>query len=216
MESEQRVREQTESELRQQYVREEEFEEFHRNLRRNTAENVPEGRSDALMKTVEALIAQNNQLLSLLQISRQPTTTETATIDNSAATVQNGNGAIKNFHIMPDLSKSIDKFNGEKGPLSAKLWLQQVETTASLHEWPEPFIFQTAKTHLEGAAKFWFVSKSEEITDWNAFKTAFKKTFTFEASKTDLWRNMTERVQLPRENVALTTTRKLRCVNNCS
>lgn len=39
----------------------------------------------------------------------------------------------------------------------------QVEITASLHEWPDPFIFQTAKSNLEGAAKFWFVSESEEL-----------------------------------------------------
>lgn len=39
----------------------------------------------------------------------------------------------------------------------------QVEITASLHECPDPFIFQTAKSNLEGAAKFWFVSESEEL-----------------------------------------------------
>jgi len=108
---------------------------------------------------------------------------------------------IPSFNVMPDLSKSIDLYNGEQGPRSASIWLRQIQTTATLHQWPDVITFQTARTHLDGAAKHWFASRG--ITDWHSFKEAFHKSFIFETSKTELWKKMCERIQHSKESESL-------------
>lgn len=91
---------------------------------------------------------------------------------------------------MPDLSKSIDTFNAEKGSKDAADWLQRLETTGRLHFWPEPILFETARAHLVGAAKYWYQGRSKDLSSWNDFKSAFKKTFLSEKSKSELWKCM--------------------------
>lgn len=98
---------------------------------------------------------------------------------NQTKTIQPADCNIKNFNVMPDLSKSIERFSGEKGSSEAKYWLQQLENMAILHSWPDAFTstLQTAKSQLESAAKYWFMARTMEITDWRKFKAAFTKTF---------------------------------------
>lgn len=146
-----------------------------------------------LIQTVNALIQQNAQLLSMLNL-HQPRPSSVSPSANSSD--------VLNFNVMPDLSKSIDKFNGEEGPSSAISWLQQLENTAALHHWPEAFTLQTAKSHLTGAAKFWFSSRAAAITTFPQFKDAFSSTFVFPESKTECWHNMQARVQRPKENLS--------------
>ncbi|KAK9711376.1 Retrotransposon gag protein [Popillia japonica] len=123
------------------------------------------------------------------------------------------NDEIRNFNIMPDLSKSIETFNAEKGPKDAADWLRRLETTGRLHSWPdlettgrlhswpETIMFETARAHLVGAAKHWYQGRSKELKDWNDFKTAFKKTFLLEKSKTELWKCMQSRRQQRTESI---------------
>lgn len=112
------------------------------------------------------------------------------------------NDTSKNFSIMPDLSKSINDFNGENGVLKAKHWIEQIENTAMLHSWPESFTFETARIHLKGAAYHWFRGKGNEILTWVDFKNAFKKTFLHEKSLTYSWKEMQSRVQAQKENIS--------------
>ncbi|KAF2893324.1 hypothetical protein ILUMI_12848 [Ignelater luminosus] len=86
---------------------------------------------------------------------------------------------IPTFNIMPDLSKSIDCFNGERGPRTANNWMQQIQNTALLHHWPDKITFQTANSHLDEAAKH--------------------RSSVFEESKIELWKKMCERIQCPKE-----------------
>ncbi|XP_018566986.2 uncharacterized protein LOC108907688 [Anoplophora glabripennis] len=109
---------------------------------------------------------------------------------------------VRNFHVMPDFSKTIEDFTGESGPQDAKLWLKQLETTANLHSWPQAFVFETARSHLCGAAKFWYRGRND-ITDWTKFKTAFANTFLMSKSKTELWKEMQSRIQGIKENVSV-------------
>ncbi|XP_050508984.1 uncharacterized protein LOC126886175 [Diabrotica virgifera virgifera] len=141
-----------------------------------------------MVNLVNSLLQQNAQMLQMLQLQ------------NSVSTISN---PVPNFNIMPDLSKTIEKFNGEGDSSQAAVWLKQIESTAVLHNWPDAFIYQTAKSNLEGAAKFWFIGRNEEITDWSKFKTAFRKTFLFSQNKTDLWRKMQECTQNQNENISI-------------
>ncbi|KAJ8943333.1 hypothetical protein NQ317_019503 [Molorchus minor] len=87
------------------------------------------------------------------------------------------------------LSKSIDKFSGEQDSNQAKLWLNQLETTALLHNWPDAFIFLTAKSNLE-------------------------EDFVFSQNKTDMWKKMQECVQSLGQNVSVYFHSKVRLCRN--
>lgn len=99
------------------------------------------------IQTIYALVQQNVQLLSLLNLQQQ----RPVSVTSSGNQTQ-----IPNFNIMP--ANAIVKFNGKDGPSSATLCLQQLENTALLHHWTDPFTFQTTETHLVDAFKFWFNS----------------------------------------------------------
>ncbi|KAF2890188.1 hypothetical protein ILUMI_15985 [Ignelater luminosus] len=109
------------------------------------------------------------------------------------------------FHIMPDLSKSIENYDGEieKGPTAAKVWLEKLVSSATLHSWPPEFILESAKTHLIGAAKSWYNSNIPELNTWENFKDRFEKTFCMEASLTDKWNRMVKRIQRSGESLSI-------------
>lgn len=111
--------------------------------------------------------------------------------------------SIPNYHIMPDLSKSIEDFHGEMGTSTAKEWIRTLEGMRVLHRWPDNFALEEARTHLKDGAKDWFKLRSSELTTWKSFYDAFTKSFIVPVSTTQRWRAMTERVQGPQE--ALTT-----------
>lgn len=157
-----------------------------------------------LINVVNLLVQQNAQMLQMLQLQQQAQVQQNvAAAGNLVTNNKNTPNAISNFNIMPDLSKTIDKFSGEQDSNEAKMWLQQIEGTALLHNWPDAFIFQTAKSNLDGAAKYWFMGRSSEIIDWQSFRTAFRKTFIFTANKTEIWKKMQDRIQANGENVCI-------------
>nr|KAJ3662555.1 hypothetical protein Zmor_006898 [Zophobas morio] len=103
---------------------------------------------------------------------------------------------------MPDFSKTIGDFCGEKGPGEAKRWLEQITTSTTLHHWPDEFAYETAKNHLQGAARNWYEGRIREMPDWTSFRLAFERTFLIRQSKTELWSKMKERVQEKNENIS--------------
>ncbi|KAJ8915281.1 hypothetical protein NQ315_014789 [Exocentrus adspersus] len=161
------------------------------NQTRDGCEGANDGRRDntrtieALMQTVTALVQQNTEIMKSLQGNQVPQSTEVAS-----------------FYIMPDLNKAIDNFTGELGPTVASKWITQLKNIALLHNWPDAFKLQTACTHLTGAAKSWYQGRACEIKNWEDFEIAFRKTFIFEESKTDLWSRMQKRVQKTGENIS--------------
>lgn len=193
--------------------RNDDFERFASNLNVQAGEaNVEENRSSAsstpqtqtvfdqqsmgkMMDTITALVQQNAQMMCMLQ--QQVSNARISTPEPSTES-----GDVRNFNVMPDLSKTIGDFTGELGPGVAEAWLTQLERTAHLHSWPSAFAFQTACGHLVGAAKYWLQARRNEITSWELFVPAFRKTFVFSKSKSDVWKRMQERSQTARENIS--------------
>ncbi|KAJ8945525.1 hypothetical protein NQ317_005406 [Molorchus minor] len=206
-------------------IRNEEFETFQRRIRQtqNNTENhnvqydpdmqnsaqgqmaygMPNNTPDfnRMMETITALMTQNSIMLNMIQQRQQSENMHDIRLNSGN---NNANDEqVKNFHIMPDLSKTIEDFTGEKGPYDAKLWLKQLETTAKLHSWPEAFLFETARSHLRGAAKFWYRGR-EDITDWTKFRAAFTKTFLISKTKTELWKEMQSRkCKIRKKNISV-------------
>ncbi|GJQ67501.1 hypothetical protein Trydic_g8323 [Trypoxylus dichotomus] len=137
-----------------------------------------------LLQILNAAIQQNTHMMNLLLINHR----ENARTPEAASDV-------RKYHIMPDLSKSIGNFTGEGNVNLGKKWLDQLKNTATLHNWPEAFILQTAQNHLVSAARHWVEGKSEELYEWSQFERAFWKTFTFKENKNDLWNKMHQRIQ---------------------
>lgn len=106
---------------------------------------------------------------------------------------------MRNYHILPDLSKTIKTFSGDETGPAAREWLESVKSAALLHNWPEAFTFETAHTHLMGASKHWFEGRRREINNWRDFETSFSRTFIHTENLTQLWKQMNSRV---RENVS--------------
>ena len=106
------------------------------------------------------------------------------------------------FNILADLSHNIADFDGLSGAANAKIWLQQLESTATLHRWTEPVAFETARSHLTKAAKNWYIGNLDTIINWQTFRKAFSNTFLLEKSMTEKWKEMQGRCQRPDEKTA--------------
>lgn len=138
-----------------------------------------------LISTMTALMQQNMTLMNRVSaqqesVKREPT---------------------YHYNVLPDLSHNIPMFDGISGASSAKIWLKQLESTATLHCWTEAIAFETARSHLEKAAKNWYLASLDEINDWKSFRHAFSKTFLLEKSLTERFQEMQKREQGPNESV---------------
>ncbi|KAJ8964735.1 hypothetical protein NQ314_004666 [Rhamnusium bicolor] len=132
--------------------------------------NVKDSQSDSELKLTKPSISEtnsqdyNNMLSALLQ--------QNAIFMNMLS----GQNAFKNYNIMPDFSKSVGNFNGSIS--HSKEWLKSLESAATLHNWPQSFILETARTHLKEAAESWYKARREESIKW---------------------REIVQRVQLPKD-----------------
>ncbi|KAK9729262.1 hypothetical protein QE152_g16000 [Popillia japonica] len=86
--------------------------------------------------------------------------------------------SVRNFSVMPDLTKTVGYFNGQHS--ESKQWLETIESMMTLHNWPEEFTFETARSHLKGSSLDWYKSRMHIIKDWNSFVTEFRKTWITE------------------------------------
>ncbi|XP_040066588.1 uncharacterized protein LOC120840244 [Ixodes scapularis] len=96
---------------------------------------------------------------------------------------------------MPDLSKSISIFDGSEDAASAREWVENLRRTATLRKWPSPFLLESAKSYITGAAKDWLRSRSADITSWEEFEDQFRRTFVSQSRAAERWRRMQDRVQ---------------------
>ncbi|KAJ8915285.1 hypothetical protein NQ315_014793 [Exocentrus adspersus] len=165
--------------LEERVLTESEFEEFQRQHQEVPNENTNNGSMsmDNMLQTVNALVQQNAMMLKLLT----------------------DQGSIKNYNSMPDFSKTVADFNGDVR--KSKEWLKSLESAATLHNWPDTFILETARMHLKGAAESWYKSRIDTLNNWRCFKVAFTKSFIHDDSRTVKWQEMVKRVQLPKEAV---------------
>ncbi|XP_075741387.1 uncharacterized protein LOC142790432 [Rhipicephalus microplus] len=118
--------------------------------------------------------------------------------------------AINTFQVMPDLSRNIADFSGDGCASAAREWMEGLRQTATLHRWPTPFLLETAKCHLVGAAKDWYRSRAAEISSWDDFERMFGRTFYSHTRAAERWRRMQERMQQRNENTAAYFHEKVR------
>lgn len=109
------------------------------------------------------------------------------TLDTQATQMQ--------YSVLPDLSHNIDKFDGLSGASSARVWLKQLKSTATLHRWTEQVAFEAARSHLVKAARNWYLANLFKIGDWQSFRKAFNNTFLIEKSVTERFQEMLNRSQ---------------------
>lgn len=133
-----------------------------------------------LLLTLTAILQQNATLIERVTQSRDHQT--------------------HHYNVLPDLSHNISNFNGISGAASARVWIKQLESTATLHNWTETVAFETARSHLEGAAKNWYLANIDEVKDWKTFRKAFSNTFLLEKSLTERFQEMQARVQQHNEH----------------
>lgn len=139
------------------------------------------------------------QMMALMQMMEQNRITSEERLTRLIQQQDN----VQKYQIIPDFSKSISDFNGETLGKTAMDWLEQLETTAIIHKWPVEFKLETAKIHLVGAAKNWYMSNAREIKDYNDFKSKFEKTFKLRISMTEIWEKMKNRRQHRSESIFL-------------
>ncbi|KAG0414376.1 hypothetical protein HPB47_008461 [Ixodes persulcatus] len=107
---------------------------------------------------------------------------------------------VATFQVMPDLSKNISNFDGSEDAAAARDWIENLKRTATLHKWPTPFLLETAKSHLTGAAKDWLRSRHAEIASWEDLEYQFRRTFVSQFRAAERWSRMQDRVQQRNES----------------
>lgn len=87
------------------------------------------------------------------------------------------------FYVKPDLTQGIRSFDGDnESDKLASEWIENINTTAVLHQWPDTFKLQTAKQRLKGPARDWLLGRLEVLSTWQKFETNFHETFTLTES----------------------------------
>ncbi|CAI6359069.1 unnamed protein product [Macrosiphum euphorbiae] len=93
-------------------------------------------------------------------------------------------------------------FNGKTGDTDvAKEWLNALKAVALMNKWSDTCILETGRSHLDGAARNWYLSHMNELDSFAKFTTAFEETFTSQESVTDTGKRMNGRVQKRDETV---------------
>lgn len=104
------------------------------------------------------------------------------------------------FHIVPDLSKNVPIFSG-KSCENPQVWLDTVKSMKTLFQWPDTFSLETARSSLQGGAHQWYLSRRNEIRNFQDFEQAFRKTFVRQEDLPTLWKKMSERNQSKHEDI---------------
>ena len=105
------------------------------------------------------------------------------------------------YSVMPDLSKNIEDFDASGSSATARIWLDSVESMSTLHRWPQDVLLGSARMHLKGAARDWYLTYARNIKNWNDFQRKFKASFIKEKSLTSKWEEMSRRRQHDGEDV---------------
>jgi hypothetical protein len=148
----------------------------------------------AMLNTMNQLMQQNAQMLQMITNRSESNSRRGSSEEMRVRHTQ--------YQIMPDLTKSIGYYKGEAEIEDGTGWLDTIISMAELHLWPEEFRLETARSHLVGAAKNWYIAHRGDIKTWADFVTKFSKTFGVSASLTDCWRAMEKRQQENGESVS--------------
>ncbi|XP_015118991.1 uncharacterized protein LOC107042459 [Diachasma alloeum] len=77
----------------------------------------------------------------------------------------------------PDVTKNIPNFDGESDSVSARDWLKLINSKRVVNNWQDNHTLEAARSYLVGGANRWLEIKLTELTTWQLFEAAFKKTF---------------------------------------
>lgn len=114
--------------------------------------------------------------------------------------ILNSQTQAQHYNVLPDMSHNLPEFDGISGPTAARVWLEQLKSTATLHRWTEAIAFETARSRLRKAAKNWYLGNIDTITTWQGFRKSFSSTFLVDKSFTERFEEMQHRSQGPNEN----------------
>ena len=120
-------------------------------------------RMDGTQPTTATSASQITQLLAAMTALMQQNTALQQTVSKQQAQTLH-------YSVLPDLSHNIGEFDGLEGASAAKVWLQQLESTATLHHWTEPIAFETARSRFTKAAKNWFLTNLDTLKNWQAMQ----------------------------------------------
>lgn len=143
----------------------------------------------------------NRMMSIMLEENRRRDLVMERLIDKVTTPMSEAGRSEDHFQIMPDLTKNIRYFDGE-AKSNASEWLKNLKSMKLLHNWPDQFVLETARIHLVGGAKHWMLSKIEDISTFQDFENAFKKTFIGKVSLAEKWRLMEARIQKKEESLS--------------
>lgn len=112
---------------------------------------------------------------------------------------QKDNVSQQNIGIMPELLKKIETFDGKLE--NARNWMKQLDSIRILHNLPDSYMLEMARTRLVDGARQWYLANALDIQTWQQFITEFETMFIVEESAATKWRRMEERTQKKGESI---------------
>nr|CAI5821929.1 unnamed protein product [Callosobruchus analis] len=102
-------------------------------------------------------------------------------------------GPNTNVAVMPELLKNLTTFDGNSA--NAKQWIKSLTSAQLLHDLPDTYMLETARTRLVSGASYWYAVNEPEIQTWQQFVDRFNSTFVPKESFSTKWRKMVARTQ---------------------
>lgn len=103
---------------------------------------------------------------------------------------------------VPSFSQTVPTFSGETGDTDLAIeWINALKTASLLNRWSKTCTLKAARSHIEGAAKHWYLSHMSEMNTCEKFITSFEIMFTGKENLTESLKKMKERVQKESEPV---------------
>ncbi|KAK8786811.1 hypothetical protein V5799_023416 [Amblyomma americanum] len=85
----------------------------------------------------------------------------------------------------------------------AQDWLDQFERVARFNGWDDSAKIRNVYFSLEDAARIWYENRETSLTTWQDFRRQLLETYTSSDRHEQAERELTARIQLPNENVAM-------------
>ncbi|XP_026468169.1 uncharacterized protein LOC113372011 [Ctenocephalides felis] len=105
------------------------------------------------------------------------------------------------FHAEADFTKTIGYINGGKGGVAAEEWLEKLDSTKTMRNWPDNIILEHARSLLINGGRDWYDMKQQNLKSWDDFKKHFRKAFILSGENlTAKWERMRKRKQLKSED----------------
>nr|CAI5849821.1 unnamed protein product [Callosobruchus analis] len=89
--------------------------------------------------------------------------------------------------------KNLTTIDGNSA--NAKQWIKSLTSAQLLHDLPDTYMLETARTRLVSGASYWYAVNEPEIQTWQQFVDRFNSTFVPKESFSTKWRKMVARTQ---------------------